>query len=312
MDFSTQSRRQRPSRYPAPDQYEDGYAPNAPYEDLRAELGNGSSENGYRGRTGLVAGPRQRAPWEDEPQATRAQNTGAFFAAATDTYVPTRNTGAFQANTGAFQANTGAFRTNTGAFQANTGAFQAATTTTAAEDYDDRPIGRGRAVTPRRNRGLLVGGIAGFLAAAVTLGVANLAAAFVRPQASPILAAANAFIGHTPPALKNFAVEKFGMNEMTVLQLGMYVAIGLIAIVVGMIAGRRPSVGAMGIAFLGLLGAFFVITRPESRATDVIPSIIGGFAGIPTIVWLIRAGTRRAGSGPRVYGTDPHQTGWTA
>ena len=77
----------------------------------------------------------------------------------------------------------------------------------------------------------------GFLAAAVALGVANLVAAFVRPQASPIIAVGEAFIDRTPPALKNFAVQKFGTNDKTMLLLGMYVTIALIAIAIGISPG---------------------------------------------------------------------------
>jgi hypothetical protein len=142
----------------------------------------------------------------------------------------------------------------------------------------------------QRSRGLLRGAVAGFLAAAVALGIANLVAAFVRPQASPIIAVGGAFIDRTPPALKNFAVEKFGENDKTMLLLGMYVTVAIIAIVVGMIAWRHVSVGVLGIGLFGLFGAFVAITRPESRTTDVIPSLVGGVAGIVVIMLLVRIG----------------------
>lgn len=152
----------------------------------------------------------------------------------------------------------------------------------------------------RRSRGLLAGGAIGFLAAAVAIGVANLVAAFVRPQASPIIAVGGAFIDRTPPALKNFAVQKFGENDKNMLLLGMYVTIALIAIVIGMLAWRYLSAGVAGIGIFGLFGAFVAITRPESHTTDVIPSIAGGIAGIIAIVWLIHIGTsdRRYGAYP--------------
>jgi hypothetical protein len=138
-----------------------------------------------------------------------------------------------------------------------------------------------------RGRGLLPGAVVGFLAAAVALGVANLVAAFVRPQASPIIAVGEAFIDRTPPALKNFAVQKFGTNDKNMLLLGMYVTIALIAITIGILAWRHMSIGVAGIGLFGLFGAFVAITRPESRATDVIPSIVGGIAGIAVLIWLI-------------------------
>jgi hypothetical protein len=165
------------------------------------------------------------------------------------------------------------------------------TTTTGAP-------GRGGARPPaprgqRRGWGLLAGGLAGFLAAAVAIGVANLVAAFVRPQASPIIAVGGAFIDRTPPALKNFAVEKFGENDKTMLLLGMYVTIALLAVVIGMIAWRRVGIGVAGTGLFGLFGAFVAITRPESHVTDVIPSVVGGIVGIVALVWLHSTAARR-------------------
>ena len=78
------------------------------------------------------------------------------------------------------------------------------------------------------------------------------------------------------------------------LLLGMYVTIALIAIVIGMLAWRRVSIGVAGIGLFGLFGAFVAITRPESHATDVIPSIVGGIAGIAVLVWLVRIGLPKA------------------
>ena len=78
----------------------------------------------------------------------------------------------------------------------------------------------------------------------------------------------------------------FGAHGQTVLLLG---AIGLIAIVLGLVARRNPSIGVAGIAAFGLLGAFVAVTRPESRASDVIPWVIGGVAGILALLWLARA-----------------------
>jgi hypothetical protein len=97
------------------------------------------------------------------------------------------------------------------------------------------------------------------------------------------------FIDRIPAALKHSVMAHFGAHDRTVLLLGMYVAVGLIAIVIGCMARRNPSVGVAGIAAFGLLGAFIVVTRPESRASDVIPSAIGAVAGVMALLWLARA-----------------------
>jgi hypothetical protein len=137
--------------------------------------------------------------------------------------------------------------------------------------------------------GLVVGSLTGFLAAAVAIGAATLAAAFVRPQASPVIAVGGAFIDHTPSAVKNFAVEHFGENDKTMLLLGMYVAIAVLAMVIGCLSRRNAAIGVGGIAAFGLFGAFVAITRPEAQPTDVIPSVVGGLAGVAAFAWLAYA-----------------------
>ena len=148
-------------------------------------------------------------------------------------------------------------------------------------------------------RGLAVGAVMGILAAAVAIGVATFAAAFVRPQASPASVVGSIVIDRIPATLKHSVMAHFGAHDRTVLLLGMYVAIGLIAMVIGCMARRNPSVGVAGIAAFGLLGAFIVVTRPESRASDVIPSAIGAVAGVMALLWLARASAPVAVASPR-------------
>jgi hypothetical protein len=270
MSFQDPPRQQRPVRYPAFPEHEDGHQT-------------------YR----------QHPPWDEDPRQS-AVDTGAQPSIwGTSSERALRNTGAQP-----MLRDSGAQRSLWG-----TGAQQSARTTGAQPSLWDtgaqrsartgelprRSGGAAHAAPPRNgarrpSRGLLPGGIAGFLAAAVALGIANLVAAFVRPQASPIIAVGGAFIDRTPSALKNFAVEKFGENDKNMLLLGMYVTIALLAIVIGILAWRQVAIGVAGIGMFGLFGAFVAITRPESHVTDVIPSIVGGIAGIATILWLVRSG----------------------
>jgi len=135
-------------------------------------------------------------------------------------------------------------------------------------------------------RGPLVGAVMGLLAVAVAIGVATFAAAFVRPQASPVSLVAGVFIDHLPASLRSPVAAHFGEHGQTLLLLG---AITLAAMVLGGLARRNPGIGVAGVAVLGLLGAFVAVTRPESRASDVIPWAIGGTAGIAALMWLAQA-----------------------
>ena len=158
--------------------------------------------------------------------------------------------------------------------------------------------------------GLLVGAVTGLLAAAVAIGAATLAAAFVRPQASPVIAVGGAFIDRTPSAVKNFAVEHFGENDKTMLLLGMYAAIAVLAMVIGCLARRNAAIGVGGIAAFGLFGAFVAITRPEARPTDVIPSVIGGLAGIAAFAWLAWAAAPTVTAAVRHARAGGHRRAW--
>lgn len=214
----------------------------------------------------------QRPPWDHEDHSR--MRTGGFPASD----FPTRTDG--------FRAVRADFPTRTDGFAGRADDF--------ASPHGPALDGRLYGVTEadesdsagRRGWGLLAGAVSGFLAAGTALGVANLAAAFVRPQASPIIAVGGAFIDRTPPALKNFAVQKFGENDKTMLLLGMYVTIALLALVIGMIAWRHLPVGIVGIGAFGAFGAFVAYTRPESRVTDVIPSLVGGLVAIAALVIL--------------------------
>lgn len=157
-----------------------------------------------------------------------------------------------------------------------------------------------RQVSPASGQGPLAGVVAGFLAAAVALGVANLVAAFVRPQASPVLAVSD--------ALQQLAVEKFGANDRNLLLFGAYAAIALLAMVIGMVAWRQVGVGVPGMGLFGLFGAYIVVTRPGGHATDAIPSIVGGIAAMVALAVLVRAGTRWTGYETPAYETPAYET----
>ena len=154
-------------------------------------------------------------------------------------------------------------------------------------------------------RGLIVGAVTGLLVAAVVIGASTLAAAFVRPQASPLRAAGHVFIDRTPAALKNAVAAHFGAHAQTVLLLGMYLVIGVLALGIGALARRAAGLGVVGVAALSLGAAFVVITRTGGQVSDVIPSIFGGLAGVAALLWLLYASapvpaTRHArGTGPR-------------
>jgi DMSO/TMAO reductase YedYZ molybdopterin-dependent catalytic subunit len=152
------------------------------------------------------------------------------------------------------------------------------------------PIPGSSAAGPERaRRGLrpLLAALAGLVAAAVALGVAELAAALVGPASSPVIAVGDAVITLTPEAVKEFAIRTFGENDKIVLVAGTLVIVALYALVIGLIALRSRRAGAVGIALFGLVGAVAAITRPAGGPLDMLPSIAGAAVGIVALTALI-------------------------
>jgi hypothetical protein len=161
---------------------------------------------------------------------------------------------------------------------------------------------RWRAEQARRReawrRGPMVGAVTELLATGVVLGVSTLAAAVLKSAISPVGAMAAVFADRTPAALRNAVVHQFGAQGRTVLLLGMYVTVAVVAVVIGTLARRDAAAGVAGVAALTLFAAFVTITRPTSHVADVTPVIIGGLAGAAAVLWLFRAAAPQMAQGP--------------
>lgn len=150
---------------------------------------------------------------------------------------------------------------------------------------------------------LALGALSGILSGFASLAPAELVAALVRPQSSPVVAVGGASIDQTPAALKDWAIRNFGTNDKLVLQLGILVVLALLALVLGALAVRRRVAGAAGILLFGVIGAAAALTRPDSRGfTDALPSLAGAVAGAGLLYFLAGRLTTSA----VVKGTDSH------
>jgi DMSO/TMAO reductase YedYZ molybdopterin-dependent catalytic subunit len=154
-----------------------------------------------------------------------------------------------------------------------------------------------------RSRALL-GPVIGVLSAAVAVGVGEAVAALVRPAASPVIAVGNRLILLTPENVKRSAIDSVGTNDKTFLLLGIYVLLVLLGALIGQSAVRRLRNGLIGIAVFAAFGTYCALTANASRATDVIPTLIGAVAGAGVLVALVRIVQREdaadAGGEPRL------------
>jgi DMSO/TMAO reductase YedYZ molybdopterin-dependent catalytic subunit len=137
--------------------------------------------------------------------------------------------------------------------------------------------------------------LAGLIAAAFGVAVAEVLAAATRPAAGPLEAVGAAVIDATPTALKEFAVRELGTYDKPVLLTVVAIAVAGLAAVTG--AARRGWQQVVGVAAFGLVGAGAAMSRPASEAYDVVPSLVGAALAGLALWWLRR---RRGADGVRL------------
>jgi DMSO/TMAO reductase YedYZ molybdopterin-dependent catalytic subunit len=156
------------------------------------------------------------------------------------------------------------------------------------------PAPAARDERPRGRRALAA--LAGLIAAAVALGVAELVAGLVGPAASPVIAVGDAAITLTPEPVKAFAIRTFGENDKIALVVGTLAVIGIYALVVGLVGLRDRRLGTLGIAAFGAVGVLAALTRPAGGPLDALPSLLGAAAGIVALRALLAPLTADTGT----------------
>jgi DMSO/TMAO reductase YedYZ molybdopterin-dependent catalytic subunit len=147
-------------------------------------------------------------------------------------------------------------------------------------------------------RRALTGATSGLLAAAAALGVAQLVAGVTGPLGSPVVAVGEVAINLTPVPVKDFVIAHVGSHDKQVLVAGILLILAAFAAVVGMLALRRVGYGVAGLAVFGVLGAAAAITRPNSGAADLVPTLVGVAVAAVALTLLVHAGGGRQRTGP--------------
>lgn len=148
-------------------------------------------------------------------------------------------------------------------------------------------------------RGLRVA--SGIVAAGITLGAAEILAAWIGADSAPLQAVGATVVDHTPDALREWVIDTFGTRDKLLL----YVLMGLVALAVAGLAGliersRRPA-GSILLGVFGVLAAVAALNRPQAVWTWALPALIGAFAGI----MVLRGLTRRIDELTPVVATTP-------
>lgn len=100
------------------------------------------------------------------------------------------------------------------------------------------------------------------------------------PASSPVIAVGGVAVDSTPVWLKDFAIRTFGTHDKQLLIGGVLVVLAVYAGAVGIVAHRRLRLGLVGVGLFALIGAAAALTRPAAGGIDVLPSIVGGVAGV--------------------------------
>jgi DMSO/TMAO reductase YedYZ molybdopterin-dependent catalytic subunit len=129
--------------------------------------------------------------------------------------------------------------------------------------------------------------LAGVVAAAVVLGVAELLGAFFTARATPLIALGSTFIDFTPSWLKDFAIATFGTNDKVALFVGMGLTIAVLACLLGVVAYRTWALGVLGVLFMGAVIVASVVTRAGVGPLEAFPSVVGTVAGLLVLRFLV-------------------------
>ena len=103
--------------------------------------------------------------------------------------------------------------------------------------------------------------MAGVVAAAAALGVAELIAVGTGAQSAPLVAVGGVVVDSVPGPVKTFAVAVFGTHDKQALLTGTTIVLALFAAAIGALAARRPALGLAGIGVFGVVGIAAALTR---------------------------------------------------
>ena len=141
------------------------------------------------------------------------------------------------------------------------------------------------------------------------MAVAELLATAVRPQAAPLVAVGGAVVDGAPTPVKEWAVRTFGTYDKPLLLGGIGLALALLAALTGIAARRRPALGLLGPAVLGLAGVGAALTRPDAGPADALPALAGAAVAAGLLRRLPLPGRPATAAGPVGVGRAEAETG---
>ena len=145
---------------------------------------------------------------------------------------------------------------------------------------------------------------AGIAAAAVVLGIIQLAAIPFGSSADARVAVGSTVIDFTPGPVKEWAIQTFGTGDKLFLAAAVLAVIAVVAAIAGMAETPRRPIGSIAFALAGLAGCAAVLSRADAGLLDILPTVVGTACGIAVLRLLTSGrfidGERRPGEAPDV------------
>ena len=133
----------------------------------------------------------------------------------------------------------------------------------------------------------LASAIAGVVAGGLILATGLLVARFVAPQTDPFFVVGNTVVDLTPEWLKSFAIETFGEDDKLVLLITLGVVLAGLSALAGVLQLRRPPLGIVLGAVLGVVAIAAALNRPASDVSFAVPTIAGSLVGGIALWFLV-------------------------
>ena len=135
---------------------------------------------------------------------------------------------------------------------------------------------------------LLITWLAGASAAAVSLTTGEMMASFTDAR-SLVLTVADLLVAEAPGGVVRWSIDTFGSGQKTVLIIGVVVTSLLLGALLGWVSGLgAPSIGDLGFALFGLIGAMVALTTEDDLAVaTAISSAISAALGAVVLRFLL-------------------------
>ncbi|MGN6324555.1 molybdopterin-dependent oxidoreductase [Pseudolysinimonas sp.] len=135
----------------------------------------------------------------------------------------------------------------------------------------------------------LSGAVAGVVSAGAAVGAGQLVAALVAPTAGPVVAVGSALVDLAPGWAKHLVIDVFGTGDKPALLIAVGVVVAALSVLAGVLEVRRPPVGTIVVAALGLIAVVAALTRHAAGPLDAAPAVVSAIVVIGLLRTLVVA-----------------------